>query len=255
MNAATNVPNPSTNTPQKGPHQMTTLPHDEPVDHAAWWRRPCWVTTQLIVTGDLHPDRTLAAAQLQHWADLGVTHIADVREEWSDETFVSQLQPAMTYLHLPTHDNGGHQDDNWFSTSVSHITDIIRASDTNVVVLHCHMGVNRAPSLALAVLLELGWSVTGALSAIREARPIAGILYAEQAVDWSARHRGLPDEIRRRDREAARRWLAEHPVNVAWIISRIRRAERSAHHYATHRKNHVNPPGLGTADGTYGVAV
>jgi len=227
---------------------MTTLPHNEPADYAAWWRRPCWVTTQLIVTGDLHPDRTLAAAQLQHWADLGVTHIADVREEWSDETFVSQLQPTMTYLHLPTHDNGGHQDDHWFSSSVSHITDIIRANETNVVVLHCHMGVNRAPSLALAVLLELGWSVTGALSAIREARPIAGILYAEQAVDWFTRHRGFPDEFRQSNREAARQWLADHPVNVAWIISRIRRAEQAAH-------RHVTQPRPGTADGTYGVAV
>jgi len=211
------------------------------LDPSTWWRTLCFVTDQLVVTGDLHARRDLAEKQLDDWSSAGVTHIVDVREEWSDAALVNDRHPEITYLHRPTHDNGGRQDDDWFTSGVDAIVDAIRADNYNTVVVHCHMGVNRAPSLAFAALLDMGWSVKPALNAIRSARPIAGILYAEQAVAWFARRQQIANidhiELRRRVRE----WLTANPVDTNWVISRIRLAENNT--VASHRRGRSRATG------------
>ncbi|MFM8972667.1 MAG: hypothetical protein ACKOOG_08510, partial [Actinomycetota bacterium] len=142
----------------------------------------------------------------------------------SDEEFVRREAPGLTYVWLPTHDNGGAQDPRWFEHGVAGILAILDDPDARVVV-HCHMGVNRAPSLAFAALLGLGFDPIAALDAIRTARPIAGILYAADAVEWWADRDGLmPADIARDLVEA---WHDANPVDLRWIISRIRKAEVS----------------------------
>ena len=89
------------------------------------------------------------------------------------------------------------------------------------------MGVNCAPTLALAALLELGWDALDAMEQIRATRPIAAILYAVQAVDWHSRRIGLGDEQRQDRLDQVGQWLTENRVDVRWIISRIRVAENS----------------------------
>ena len=59
-----------------------------------------------------------------------------------------------------------------------------------VVLVHCHMGVNRGPSMAYAILLALGWDAVEALNAISAARPIAGVIYAGNALSWWHRTNG-----------------------------------------------------------------
>lgn len=190
-----------------------------------WWRELCWVTDQICVTGDLSGDRLEALNQLDGWVNAGVTHIADVRAEWSDEDFVMRHAPEVEYLYFPTHDNGGAQSDRWFNNAVDAIVDALHANPRHKVLIHCHMGVNRAPSLAFAVLLQLGWDAVEALEQIRAVRPIAGILYAVQAVDWHSRCTMLSDEQRQDRRAQVGDWLMQNRVDVSWVISRIRRAE------------------------------
>ena len=199
-----------------------------PSSPSEWWRTLCWVTDQIIVTGDLNPKPEHAVRQLSEWAAVGVTHIVDVRQEWSDAALVAEHQPQITYLHCPTHDNGSAQDDNWFTSGVNAIVEAINADNDNTVVIHCHMGVNRAPSLAFAALLELGWTPVEALRLIRRARPIAAVLYAEQAVDWFCRKHSITDCDREELCENVGQWLAENPVDVRWVISRIRLAENES---------------------------
>ena len=189
------------------------------------WRELCWVTDQICVTGDLSGDRLEALNQLDRWVNAGVTHIADVRAEWSDEDFVMRHAPEVEYLYFPTHDNGGAQSDRWFNNAVDAIVDALHANPRHKVLLHCHMGVNRAPSLAFAVLLQLGWDAVEALEQIRAVRPIAGILYAVQAVDWHSRCSMLSDEQRQDRLAQVGDWLMQNRVDVSWVISRIRRAE------------------------------
>ena len=49
--------------------------------------------------------------------------------------------------------------------------------------IHCHMGVNRGPSMALFFLIDVfGMSAKAGFELLRELRPGCGIAYAEQAV-------------------------------------------------------------------------
>ena len=102
------------------------------------------------------------------------------------------------------------------------------ADPTARVLVHCHMGVNRAPSLAYAAMLELGRGVEEALEAIRAARPIAAIAYAADAVRWFGEHRSMDREAVQAASDRARAWLAFNPVATSWIISRIRQAKGPA---------------------------
>ena len=219
------------------------------LDPSVWWRTLCFVTDQLVVTGDLHARRDLAEKQLDDWAAAGATHIVDVREEWNDAALVNDRHPEIAYLHRPTHDNGGRQDEDWFTSGVNAIVDAIRADSNNTVVVHCHMGVNRAPTLAFAALLDMGWPLEKGLNSIRQARPIAGILYAEQAVDWFARRQRIPNSEHIELRRSVREWLAANPADTRWVISRIRLAESNP--APPHRKGGVCATGIRLARRTH----
>ena len=190
-------------------------------DPAWWWRQLCWVTDQLVVTGDLADDDALAEAQIHEWAAAGVTLIVDVRSECSDRSRIAEFFPEIDYLHAPTHDHGGVRPDEWFDGTVDHIIETLEFDPSSVVLIHCHMGVNRAPSMAMAVLMTLGSSALEALDAIRSARPIATASSADQVVEWYHRRHLLAGEQCDRVVESVRRWHEAHPVDTGWIISRI----------------------------------
>ena len=189
----------------------------------SWWRRLCEVTDRLFLCGDLPHDQSGFSRMLQEWVDAGITHIVDLRGEWSDESRVAAEQPQITYAWMGTHDNGGTQERSWFNLGVAAITDALANPDARVVV-HCHMGVNRAPSMAFAALLALGYDIEDGLDAIRDARPIAAILYAEDAVAWFADHSGWDTNWAAELRMQVRAWHATNPLDTAWVINRIRRA-------------------------------
>jgi protein-tyrosine phosphatase len=198
-----------------------------PVDPAGWWRYPCFAHERLIVTGDLPSDPEAAGAQLAEWRRLGVTHIVDVREEWSDASFVATVAPEITYVAAGCDDMGNRRSDEWFESVLDGLGDALSEPDA-VVLVHCHMGVNRAPSMAVRLMLEQGWDAVDAVEAIRTARPIAALVYAQDAVDHYHREHGSSDTERFRDRRRVRDWLAANPVDVGWVITKIRRAEGDA---------------------------
>jgi len=202
-------------------------PSDTPtrlIDPAAWWRRPCEVDDRLYVCGDLPSDSEGFQRVLGEWLEAGITHIVDVRSEWNDADRVAAATPDLTYTWLGTHDDGGIQEAAWFDAGVDAIT-MGLGDPTARVLVHCHMGVNRAPSLAFAAMIELGRGVEEALEAIRSARPIAAIAYAADAVRWFGERRSMDGESVQAACDLARTWLASNPVATSWIISRIRNAE------------------------------
>jgi len=75
------------------------------------------------------------------------------------------------------------------------------------------------------VMLDLGWAPIEALDRLRAARPIVGIAYADQAIDWFHRSRGSSDALRHADRDAVRQWMHNNTADTSWIISRIRRSD------------------------------
>lgn len=196
----------------------------------SWWRRLCEVTDRLFVCGDLpflHLDPEGFRRVLAEWVDAGITHIVDLRGEANDTVDVALVAPHIEYVWLGTHDAGGDQEFSWFDDGVAAVTGALADPDARVVV-HCHMGVNRAPSMAYAALLQLGHGIEEGLDAIRDARPIAKILYADSAVRWFADRAGW-DEAFRRDAEVrVWSWHRDNQVDLGWIISRIRDVELEA---------------------------
>jgi len=195
----------------------------ESLNVARWWRVLCEVAPRLYLCGDLPGGEEFDSA-LSGWVDAGITDIVDVRDEWSDEDRVAAQAPSINYHWLGTHDDGGPQDLSWFASGVAAIRDVLREPDSRVVV-HCHMGINRAPSLVFAALLSLGREIEESLELIRSARPIAAILYAADAVQWFAADQGWNDEQMADALGLTTRWLDDNDFDVIDVISRIRMAE------------------------------
>ncbi len=200
---------------------MTDL---SPREIATWHREVCKVTDWLVISGDLPPSKADAKLKLDEWIAAGVTDIVDVRGEWSDEELVKDLAPSVRYHYLGTHDDGTSQDKQWFDDGIAALHDALEHDDA-VVMVHCHMGVNRGPSMALAFLIDQGWDPIEALDAIRNARPIAGIIYARDAVEASAatltaKGHNIEDLHKRIER-----WFERNHIDVGTIIRWIRRSE------------------------------
>ena len=192
---------------------------------SSWWRKLCEVSDRVYVSGDLHHDEEISRKQLRGWVDEGISHIFDCRQEWSDEETVKRNAPGIKYCHIGTHDDGGVQQLGWFEHGTGLMEEALTNPETKILI-HCHMGVNRAPSMAFASLLRSGKGITESLNAIRCARPIAAIMYAESAVAWHGlRQNWSPERIENALCEV-RDWQIQNPIDIRWVISRIRLKEQ-----------------------------
>lgn len=194
---------------------------DQPRDLALTTANAAFVTKQLLVGGDLDTrDTELAASQLGELVEAGVTHVVDARIEWNDEEWVSERAPEIGYLHHGMDDAGQRVPGEWFDIGVSWALEAIKGD--GVVLTHCHMGINRGPSLGFAILLAQDWDLVEALDAIRVARPIAWIAYAEDALRWHHERRSSPPGDLERDRDRLVRWRADNELDMAEVIRKMR---------------------------------
>lgn len=184
-----------------------------------YWRKLCWVTPQIVLSGDL-PEGTAKQRGLDQWTAAGITHIIDTRLEHSDEKFVATHAPRIGYTWVGVDDHGGRQPDTWFETGVDAAVAAL-AEPNGKVMIHCHMGVNRGPSMGFAVMLATGHDPISALEAIREQRPIAAVAYAEDAVAWFHRRRGTDAWVAENQTTTVREWLDATPVDTSWVDSRV----------------------------------
>lgn len=95
--------------------------------------------------------------------------------------------------------------DSWFETGVGAAVGALAGPEGGVLA-HCHAGINRGPSMAYAILLATGEDPVRALEAIRRARPVAGIAYSLDALDWWHRVDGTPRRVARRQRAEVAAW-------------------------------------------------
>jgi dual specificity phosphatase 3 len=107
--------------------------------------------------------------------------------------------------------------DEWFDHGVAFALAALEEPDTKLLV-HCHMGINRGPSLAYAVMLALGFDPVDAIDRIRRARPIAHADYAEDALDWWQRRSGTSETTAAAERRALREWRRNNKLDVVRII-------------------------------------
>jgi protein-tyrosine phosphatase len=180
-----------------------------------------FVTAQLLVGGDLDTRSVdVAVRQLAELVSVGVTHLLDVRIEWSDEEWVRQLVPELDYFHHGMDDMGQEVPPEWFDTGVRYAVDAIEAG--GVVLVHCHMGINRGPSLGYAVLLGLGWHPLEALDAVRTARPISFLAYADDVLRWHHLRNGTSAEALAPDLAAVEKWRRDNYLDLADVIRKKR---------------------------------
>ncbi|HMU36946.1 MAG TPA: dual specificity protein phosphatase, partial [Marmoricola sp.] len=141
-----------------------------------------FVTDSLLVGGGLARDRQTAAEQIYELSQAGVTHIFDARIEWSDEAFVRSLAPRISYCHYGIDDVGQRVPFEYFDRAVGFVNGALAMG--GIVLAHCHMGINRGPSVAFAAMLAQGCDPIDALDEIRGVREIAWVAYAEDALRW-----------------------------------------------------------------------
>ncbi|MET0998699.1 MAG: dual specificity protein phosphatase [Marmoricola sp.] len=176
-----------------------------------------FVTPHLLVGGDLDTrDLGLATDQLRELVDAGVTHVVDARIEWSDEEWVAETAPGIAYLHHGMDDAGQQVPGEWFEVAVDWALEAM--DDGGTVLAHCHMGINRGPSLGFAVLLAQGWDAITALETIRSVRPIAWVAYAEDALRWHHAKQESPPEELERDRRRVVQWRQDNELDLEAVI-------------------------------------
>jgi hypothetical protein len=90
---------------------------------------------------------------------------SDCRIEWNDRDLVTAVKPHMGYVWLGVYDDGGQMPDSWFDTGTRQI--LTRLAAYGTVLTHCHMGINRGPSMGYAAMLALGWDPVEGLDRIR----------------------------------------------------------------------------------------
>lgn len=181
------------------------------------------LTDRLWVGGDLPEETDRARVTIRWWHDLGIRVIIDTRFEWSDENLVRKFAPDIAYVHVGQDDRGQRIPGDWFDAVVGAARAGFDAD--GAILAHCHMGINRGPSAAYAVLLDLGWDPVDAIDHIRSTRPIAAVGYAEDALRWWHDVGNIAEHRRRDDRRRVKQWRREHPHDTVRIIGRIRQDE------------------------------
>lgn len=174
-----------------------------------------FVTPQLAIGGDVSAlDDDLAVLQFSEICSLGITHIVDTRLEWNDAATFARSAPEIGYLHHGMDDAGQAVPAEWFEQAVSWIEAALAADPGAVVLTHCHMGINRGPSLGFAVLLAQGWDPVEAIAAIRAARPQANVWYAADALSWHQQRAGVNEATATDQHAALEAWRDANRLDV-----------------------------------------
>jgi hypothetical protein len=148
-------------------------------------------------------DRSHGLIQLMELVHLGVTHVVDVRSEWSDAELLLHHAPAIRYLHHGMDDAGQRVPAEWFERAVSWAGGGLGAGPGRrraVALPHGHQPRARrwaSPSC---------WPGLGPGRRHRghpRARPQANVWYAADALDW---HHDRTRLRARRRRSSTPRW-------------------------------------------------
>jgi len=154
-----------------------------------------FVTPQIATGGMIWDERDVAAMKA-----AGITHVVTAAIELERETH-RVLAGRFVHLANGVHDDGLPKSPTWFRGSIDFALEALRDPHARIL-LHCGAGINRGPSSAYAVLRALGHSPDEAFRMITDARPIAAVLYANDA-DEAIEELGLGS-----DRKSAARHMA-----------------------------------------------
>lgn len=128
------------------------------------------------VTPWLYVGPALDEAGYRRLRDAGVTHVVDLRSEGSDDPQVMR-QLGLEWARVPIDDRAAPTDQ-----QVAEINGWLEASaDPPVVYIHCEGGLGRSPTVAIALLMQRGFSRAEAHRFMLTARSIAAPTPAQEA--------------------------------------------------------------------------
>lgn len=155
-----------------------------------------WLTDTLATGGDLSRLAHHKRDQVLDLLQQRITHIFDARIEDDDTTL--WLLKGVNYMNVGTDDRAGHHiPARVFDQAVMFAREAEAAGGR--MLAHCHMGINRGPSMAAAILMDRGMDPLDVLRLIKDKRPQAGLYYFLDAYDAHvAREGATPDPDARR---------------------------------------------------------
>lgn len=159
----------------------------------AFTRAHVWdaVTERVFTGGEIQADdwnvfnltKQTARAEVQSLRSAGITHVIDCRGEahpdkirrwWADQA------PEISFFHAGTGDDGARKGAFYFEAPVAWAMEALSRPGTKVLA-HCQCGINRGPSMAAAILMAQGLSMSLTEHLIRQARPCVALAYLKDA--------------------------------------------------------------------------
>lgn len=101
--------------------------------------------------------------------DRGITHVLDLREEGSDDPAI-MAQLGLRWRRIAIPDREPPTDDQ-IEIIVDWLDSEADASEDQAVYVHCHAGVSRTPTVAIALLMHQDLTLAEAQRAVFAARP------------------------------------------------------------------------------------
>jgi protein-tyrosine phosphatase len=144
-----------------------------------------WVTEQIALGSVVCEPEHIRAIRR-----AGITHVLDCRKlEPLDALY---LGTGIIYRQYGVLDDGKPKPDEWFHQGVEFAMQALRGRGSRVLV-HCRLGMSRAPSMVYAILRALGMGSEEAATRIKNARVVAAVTYradADRAIRaWERRRR------------------------------------------------------------------
>jgi hypothetical protein len=107
----------------------------------------------------------------------GITHAVNLRSHTEPMLYGDS---RIICIENGTVDDRQPKEPSWFGRSIQFALLALMRPRTKVL-LHCFLGEDRSPSVALAVLMAQGWTKHAAAELILLARPKASLAYSESA--------------------------------------------------------------------------
>lgn len=117
------------------------------------------------------------------WSKLGVEIVLDLTT-----TERGEMDLPVERVWLPLEDDGSRRPDWWFE-------EVCDAASGRPALVHCHMGVARAPSAAFAIMLNRGMDEYEALERLISTRRVATAPYSIEALEWFLGRAATPDRL------------------------------------------------------------
>jgi len=124
-----------------------------------------WVTGRIAVGGGIWNAENMAEV-----ARAGVTHIIDMQQEFDDTPLAEPH--GIEVLWNPTDDDFQPKPAALFQRGVDFAKRILDEPGTKLFV-HCAAGIHRAPTMTLAILSSLSWTMQDAMLLIERKREMA----------------------------------------------------------------------------------